>query len=728
MNFKKIFFKQESSMDCGLACLKMICRYYGKEINIERIRGLVDFDIQGISLNGIFNAAKSLELSPIPTQLSLDEILIYLSEGPIITHWKGNHFVVVFYASKKSLIIGDPEYGIKKISHAEFKKNTHKKESNKAYVILFQPTDAFKIIEEDKPNKLNSLKYIISIFRKNLYYVITIFLGMLVILFLQFTQPFFSKLVVDLGISSKSIDYLKYLLIGQLIIIFSSTCISILKSWLSLLFSNKVNYSLISEFIKKLISLPITFFETRKTGEILQRVIDHNRVESFITRTSFNMIFSVGSIIVYSSILAYYNAMFFLLFLLSTLIYLSWTGFFLKRRKYIDYERFHISSEVQNNMLHIINGIRDIKISNTEAEFFESWSKKQKDLIKNNFSSFKLNQIQETGANMIFQVFNILMTFISASLVIKGQITLGEMISIQFIIGQVSAPIFQFVNGILIAQDAKISFNRLNQIISLKHETEFAINKDRKISEKIYASSLRFENVSFSYIRNSTKFSIKNLSLSIPKGKITAIVGVSGSGKTTILKLLLGYYDNYEGKISVENRNLKEINIRSLRNSCGVVLQESYIFNTSIEENIALTKEIDYKLLKMAIDLSCLNEFVNDLPGGLQTKIGNEGKGLSQGQRQRILIARAIYKQPNFVLFDEATNSLDAETESNIVSNLKDFFVNRTTIIIAHRFSTIQYCDNIIVMRDGTVVEQGTPRELMEKKNEYYNLIQKQLM
>lgn len=722
------FYYQTNSMDCGLACLRMIVAYYGKKVSLERLRSLSDFEKSGVSMFGLQKAAVSLHLEATGVMATIPEIKRIVTEIPVILHWKGDHFILLFAYSKGHFVVADPAKGIMRLSEAEFSRYALYTGSNNgamASLLLLESTDEFTKLQNDKANEQRHVQFFlsqISRFRRYYAYIVwALLLGLVV----QFLLPFFTKNVVDLGIDSKSIKYVGYLLLGQFVLIMSSTFFTVVRSWITLHLSSRINYSLVAAFLDKLFRVPLNFFETRKIGDILQRISDHSRIEMFITRTALGVLFSIVSVILYSSILAYYHFGFFVLLFTTILLYTLWISIFLKRRKQIDWKRFEVSSKNQSNIIQIVNGIHDLKINSAEGKYYDKWSVNQSEAIKNSFDSLRLSQFQETGTTFIFQLSQIAITFLSVTLVINSRISFGTMLSIQFIIGQLIVPIQQIIGAITSAQDARLSFDRLFDVWNVKNESDY--RKGEKVEAAEKTPPIIFNNLSFCYPGQENEFALNNVSLTIESGKTTAIVGLSGSGKTSILKLLLGYYSEFSGEIKIGTQNFKDISLDEWRSKCGVVMQESFIFNDTISENICMNRPFDLEKLKKALTVANIWGYVDSLPLKYNTVIGIDGKGLSQGQKQRLLIARAVYKDPEYVFFDEATNALDAENETIIINNLKEFFVGRTVVLIAHRLSTIQFADNIVLLQNGVIAENGDHTQLKNKRGKYFELIKKQM-
>lgn len=730
------FYQQNNLRDCGVACLRMVAAYHGKKIGAEQLRSSSGIDKVGTSFLGLQNAAKKIGFRAEGVLLrSADDFDLLENELPCILFWNNNHFVVLYKVGHDKYTIGDPASGMRKFTKAEveeftFVKRRGTKYDHGAFALLLEPEEAVEI-GDSGGLELNGLgkkqwTFLYDIVKKLKIYFFVIILGIIATSILQYMLPFITKSVVDLGIGAGDLNFIKFLLIGQLAIVLSKTFFNILRSWVVLHLSIRINYSLIANFLQKLFRLPLPFFETRKIGDILQRITDHNRIESFLTRNSLSILIATLSIIVYSVVLYHFHALFFWMFVGAATIYGIWTSVFLKTRKSIDIERFQLSSKNKSILIQTINGMHDLKINNSEAYSFEKWKTNQLDFFKNTFRFLKVNQIQETGTMLIIELSQLSILFLSASLIVNNQITLGTLLSIQFIIGQLIAPMEQIVQGVIRGQEAKISFDRIYEFWKAKEESEYS--DGHKIDLPIQENkAITLKNLSFTHPGQRVKPALKEVNLRIPFGKTTAIVGMSGSGKTTMLKLLLGYYFDYTGQVNIGDHSFRELDIKAWRDHCGVILQESYIFDDTIQNNITLSNEVDEDRLEKSINICNLREFVEDMPQGYDTPIGRDGKGLSMGQKQRILMARAVYKDPAFVFMDEATNSLDADNEQVIMDNLQRFFNGRTVIVVAHRLSTIQFADNIVVLDKGRLVEQGSHRELLKQGGKYYDLIKKQM-
>lgn len=724
-NRKFPFVYQTNSMDCGLACLLMIARYFGKRISLERLRAASGFEITGVSMYGLKLAAETIHLEATGVVASINKVKELVAQLPVIVHWKGDHFVVVFEYKNGFFTVADPAKGILKMNDTEFSRFAVQGEQGTANLLILESTEAFLNIANDKEDRHKLMRFFVGQVKQFKIFYLFIVWALLLGLVVQFLLPFFTKNVVDLGVQSGSIRYVGYLLAGQLVLIGSATLFSVLRSWITLHLASRVNYSLVSGFLNKLFRVPLNFFETRKIGDILQRISDHSRIEMFVTRTTLGVLFSAFTVIIYSGILAYFHFGFFVLLFITVASYALWISIFLKKRKQIDWRRFELSARNQSNIIQIVNGIHDLKINGAEGKYFSKWDKNQHEVIENSFDNLKLFQLQEVGATLIFQLSQLGITFLSVYLAINNSISFGTMLSIQFIMGQLILPIQQLLGVITAAQDARLSYDRLHDVWAVKDESQYS--RGDKLIESVKNPSIHINDLYFSYPGQDQSKALRNVSMDIASGQITAIVGLSGSGKTSILKLLLGYYHNYEGMIKVGDQNFRDIDLEQWRSRCGVVLQESFIFNDTIAENVCMNQPFNEAKLREALKVANILDFVESLPMSYNTMIGSEGKGLSQGQKQRILIARTVYKDPDYVFFDEATNALDAENESIIINNLKKFFVGKTVVLIAHRLSTIQFADNIILLQNGEIIERGCHSDLKEQKGQYFDLVKKQM-
>ena len=729
---KLIFFKQLNAMDCGPTCLRMISKYYGKHYNIDRIREIAGYSKEGTSLLGISDAAEKIGFRTRGVQLTFDQLT---KEAPLpcILHWDQYHFVVLNSTSKWNinsnvLTIADPAKGIIKFTKDEFLRQwvstLNEKGEQIGTALLLEPTAEFYKQAGEKENKL-SWGLVFQYLQQSRWQIIQVFIALLITSLLQLIFPFLTQSIVDVGINTRNLQYITVVLIAQLMLIFSRTFVDFIRTRILLHISTIVNLSILSDFWIKLTRLPISYFDSHHTGDTIQRIGDHKQIQNFLTGSALNTLFSLFNFVVFAFILAQYNIQLFFVFAVGSIIYFAWVQIFLRIRRKINYQTFHISAKENNATLQLVQGMQEIKLHNAEKLKRWEWENIQAGIFKLNFRSLNYSQIQQAGALLINQGKDVFITFLVAGLVIDGKLTLGAMLAIQYIIGQLSSPIEQFVGFVQSAQDAKISMERLNEIHQLKDEENSEANFINQLPEN---KSIHFNNLSFTYPGAGNEPVLQNINLQIPEGKVTAIVGVSGSGKTTILKLLLKFYDYYNGDIKIGETNYRYISPSFWRKQCGAVLQEGYIFNDTIARNIAVGVElIDYENLIRCCKTSNILSFVESLPNGFNTQLGAEGVGMSQGQKQRLLIARAIYKDPQYLFFDEATNALDANNEKVIVENLQQFFQGRTVIVVAHRLSTVKNADKIIVLHKGTIVEEGTHHELCDLSGMYYELVKNQL-
>jgi ATP-binding cassette, subfamily B, bacterial len=718
-------YVQYDSKDCGPTCLRIISRYYGKHFTLQTLRERSRIGIEGVSLLGLSQAAESLGFRSIGARLDVDTLL---NEAPFpcICHWDDNHFVVLYKVSKNTFYVSDPARGRMKYSREEFVSHWAASQSNppQGIVLLLEPTPKFYSAEEEAAKKLD-LKLITKYLFNYKGLLFQLLLGVICVSIAQLIFPFLTKSIVDNGIAQGNLSFIYLVLLAQLMLFFGRTSVDFIRSWILLHISTRINVSIISDFFIKLMRLPLSYFDSKMTGDILQRVNDHNRIEHFLTGSTLNFFFSFISLVVFSIVLLVYNIPIFTVFIIATVIYTAWVVAFLRKRRELDYKKFSIGSKNSDSIIMMITGMQEIKLNNSEQQKRWEWERIQAKLFRFNIKSLALGQYQQAGAFFINEGKNIFITFLAAKFVIEGQLTLGTMLAIQYIIGQLNAPVEQFIGFLQSYQDATISLERLNEV----HQQDDEEPVDKPVLDFLPAErSLKLENVSFTYPGPAKPAVLNNINLEIPQGKITAIVGVSGSGKTTLLKLLLKFYKPQDGTIKVGNTHLGHISNRTWREKCGVVLQGGFIFPDTIANNIAVGEQKpDYNRLLYAAETANILEFINTLPLDFNTKIGSDGVGISEGQKQRILIARAVYKDPEFIFFDEATNSLDANNEKIIMRNLDQFFKGRTVVVVAHRLSTVKNADNIVVLDKGVIAEMGTHTELALMKNKYFELVRNQL-
>jgi ATP-binding cassette, subfamily B, bacterial len=711
-------------MDCGPTSLRIVAKYYGKTISSNNLAAKTEYTKQGVSLLGIHKAAISIGFKSLAVRLNIAD-LVTQAPLPCILHWNQNHFVVLFKASKNSFTIADPAKGILKLSTQELDKHwIGNDKEQKNIVLLLEPTPAFYQQENEVDKKLGwglltkyTLKYKAQIFQ--------LFLGLLLGSLLQLIFPFLTQSIVDTGINTHNLNFIQLILIAQFTLFFARTFVDFIRSRILLFISTHINLAILSDFWIKLMKLPLSFFDTKQTGDILQRINDHKRIENFITGTALQTIFSVFNLVNFSLVLLYFNANIFCIFAVGSVLYFLWIRIFLKFRRQLNYKQFAAASKENSATMQLIHGMQEIKLNNAEHLKRWEWEGIQASLFNLNFKSLSLNQYQQAGAFFINEGKNILITYVVATLVLNGNLTLGSMLAIQYIIGQLNSPVEQLIQFTQQAQDAKISLERLNEIHQLEDEEPSTASFNNNLSNN---HSIGLSNLSFSYPGAGNLPVLKNVNLLFPSGKVTAIVGMSGSGKTTILKLIQKFYDNYNGEIKISDTSLKYLSPFYWRSITGSVMQDGFIFSDSIEKNIAVGDENpDYKKLVHACKVANILHFVETMPLGFNTKIGAEGNGISAGQKQRILIARAVYKNPDFLFFDEATNALDANNEKTIMENLQEFFKGKTVIVVAHRLSTVKNADKIVVLQDGEIIEEGNHEELANRRGKYYELVKNQL-
>ena len=715
-------------MQCGVACLAMICRHYNKAYGIEELSKLCGVSTDGVSLLAISTVAENIGLQSVIGKISIDQIADM--PKPCILHWNQNHFVVLYKVKKgKVFYIADPGKGMTTYNTEEFKSHWIEMSSDKeekGIAMFLEPTPMFYEQESnDAKERERSFGFLLGYINQYRKYFLQILLGLFVGSLLQLALPFLTQNIVDIGIKNKDIGFIWLILLGQLVITISRTSVDFIRRWLLLHISMRINISLVSDFFIKLLQLPMSFFDTKLMGDLMQRIGDHSRVNSFLTQQTLSVAFSMISFAVFSCVLLFYNKLIFVIFLLGSLLYGGWMTLFLRRRKVIDYELFEQQAINNNKTYQFLTSMQEIKLQDCEQRRRWEWEDVQADLFKVQMKSLKLQQTQEAGSIFINELKNIIITVVSATAVINGSLTLGMMLAVQYIIGQLNSPIEQLMHFIYSIQDVKISLERINEIHKKDNEEDAGRTRIEMGNE---SHDIVLSHIDFKYDPHALSKTIEDVSIQIPEGKITAIVGASGSGKTTLIKLMLGYYPVMNGEITIAEHNISEYNLKWWRRQCGVVMQDGVIFSESIARNIAVDDgEIDEIRLEKAAEIANVKDFVMALPLKFNTNIGRDGMGLSQGQKQRILIARAVYKNPKFVFLDEATNSLDANNERAIVENLDKFYKGKTVVIVAHRLSTVKNADQIIVLDKGKVVETGNHATLTAKHCAYYNLVKNQL-
>lgn len=714
---------QMDMQDCGPACLKIVAKHFGRFYSLQYLRDRCGITNQGVSLLDLSTGAESIGLRTLAIKCTLSDVVNQVP-FPAIIFWKESHFIVVYHANKKYIWVSDPAKGRVKYTHEEFRAGWYPKGESIGVLLAIEPTIDFQQSSIEKELEKNSFISILRYFIPYKNSFATIFFIMLVATLLQGILPFISKAVIDVGIKTTDINFINMVLIGNICILLSITIFNIIRDWILLHITSRVNIALISDYLIKLMKLPVTFFENKLLGDILQRARDHERIRSFIMNNSLSLVFSTLTFIVFSVILLIYNPIIFYIFLSGSILYAAWVLLFLRIRKRLDWEYFELISQDQSYWVETVSAIQDIKIYNYEKYRRWKWEEIQARLYKVNKRVLNVTNMQNLGAQFIENIKNMGIVFFCASAVIKGEITFGVMISTQFIIGMLNGPLVQFIGFVVSAQYAKISFLRMNEIRQLKDEEELlSIGATSILPE---SRDITLSNIIFQYSPNSPLV-LSNIFLTIPQNKVTAIVGGSGSGKSTLLKLLVRLYKPTYGDIKMGNMNVSSINLRTWRNMCGVVMQDGKLFSDTILANIVLDDEhINYDRLHEACKMAQIEDEINGMPKGFDTFIGEKGRGLSGGQKQRLLIARALYRDPDFLFLDEATNSLDVINEKKIVEALNSAFKNRTVIVVAHRLSTIRHADQIVVLHQGRIVEIGNHDNLMERKGEYYNLVSSQ--
>lgn len=715
---------QMDSQDCGPACLKIIAKHFGKFYSLQSLRDKCGITKEGVSLLDLSTGAESIGLRTLAIKCTIDDVVNSVP-FPAIIFWKDSHFVVVYYANKKYIWVSDPAKGRIKYTHEEFKKGWYQKGAKQGVLLAIEPTAEFKDSKAEREQRKNTFSSILKYFTPYQRNFTLIFVIMLLVTALQGMLPFISKAVIDVGIKTSDVNFINMVLIGNISILLSVMIFNVIRDWILMHITARVNIALISDYLIKLMKLPVTFFENKLLGDILQRAQDHERIRSFIMNNSLSLIFSILTFVVFSIILLIYNAIIFYIFISGSILYAGWVLLFLNIRKKMDWEYFELLSKNQSYWVETVSSIQDIKIYNYEKHRRWKWEEIQARLYHVNKRVLAITNAQNLGAQFIESIKNMGIVFFCATAVIKGEITFGVMISTQFIIGMLNGPLVQFINFIVSAQYAKISFLRINEIKQLEDEEELlSVGSTTILPEN---KSLILDNVNFQYTANSPLV-LHNIYLHIPENKVTAIVGGSGCGKSTILKLLVRLYKPSYGDIKMDKMNVNAINLRQWRSMCGVVMQDGKIFSDTILNNIVLDDEhIDYEQLRKVCRIAQIEDEINAMPKGFETNIGENGRGLSGGQKQRLLIARALYRNPQYLFLDEATNALDTINEKKIVEALNNAFLQRTVIVVAHRLSTIRNADQIVVLDKGYIVEVGNHDSLMERKGHYFQMIASQM-
>lgn len=720
------FYKQHDSMDCGPACLRMIAKYYGKSYSLPFLREKCYLDKAGVSMRGISEASELIGLRSLAVKIPLhdnkDQPSLMQAPLPAILYWNQNHFVCLYKINSKHVWISDPSSGKYKLTHDELLKSWLTEEEGKGIALLLETTNQFYTNDSDESSS-RGFGFLLKYLRPHRKLMIQLIIGLLVGTVFQLIFPFLTQSLVDIGIDTKDLNFIYIVLAGQLMLFLGQTVVQFIQSWILLHISVRINVSLISDFLLKLMTLPLGFFDTKNIGDLLQRISDHRRIETFLTQSVLSMLLAIINIVVFGIVLAVYSIPIFLVFLSTSLLYIGWIFIFLKKRKEVDYRAFQQLSDNQDSLIEIIQGMPEIKLQGSQLKRRWKWASIQAKLFRTQMKSLSISQYQDAGAISITRLKDIIITFMAATYVLNGTMTLGMMLAIQYIIGQLNGPLNQLIGFIRSAQDTSISLERLSEVHNLSNEEDIEEQKINVIPQ----GDIHINNVSFQYTPIGKKV-LRNINLTIPRGRTTAIVGTSGSGKTTLIKLLLGFYQPSKGNIKIGAHPLSGIYNKTWRSQCGVVMQEGYLFSDTISRNIAESSDqVDFARVLASATTANISNYIDSLPLGFNTMIGAKGNGVSQGQKQRLLIARAVYKNPEFLFFDEATNALDASNERVIMYNLSKFLEDRTAVIVAHRLSTVKNADQIIVLDQGQIVEIGSHDKLVKKKGNYFHLIKNQL-
>lgn len=721
-------YQQLDAMDCGSTCLRIVAKHYGRSYSATRMRELCHVTREGVSMLGVSDAAEKIGFHTAGVKITWEQ-LFNDAPLPCIVHWNQKHFVVVYKIKKDKVYLSDPASGLLEYSQKDFLRcwlsSGHHESQRCGTALLLEPAPEFYNIGYNEDRTVMGLSYLIRYLRPFKAYIVQLLLGMAVGSILSLILPFVTQAIVDTGIGTNNLDFIVVMLVSQLVIVLGQMANGLIRSWLMLHMTVRLSISLISDFLSKLMRLPISFFDSKMVGDILQRIGDYSRIQSFLTESLLSMVMAVVTFVVYGVVMAGYNLEVLGIFVFGSALYILWVLLFMKRRRKLDYMRFQVAATNQSNLVQLVTGMQDIKLNNCERKKRWEWERIQARLFNVSIKSLMLGQTQNVGGIFIDQIKNIMISFLTAKAVIDGDMTLGMMTAVQYIMGQLNAPVSQFITFVQSTQDAKISLERLNDIYGKEDEEPVAQPKIREIPDN---ADIEFRNVTFQYGGLHSEKVLDGISMTIPSNKVTAIVGNSGSGKTTLLKLILGFYHPSEGEVMLGGNRLGKYSDSVWRSKCGAVMQEGFIFSDTIINNIAVCDDVpNMERVRRAVETANIGDFIDGLPLGYHTKIGMEGHGLSTGQKQRLLIARAAYKDAKYLIFDEATNSLDANNERFIMEKLNVLFRNRTVVIVAHRLSTVRNADNIVVVYKGKITEQGTHEELINRRGDYYKLIKNQL-
>ena len=749
-------YTQLDAMDCGPTSLRIVAQFYGRHYSLQNLRERCHITREGVSLLGISDAAESIGFRTTGVKITWHQLRDE-ANLPCIVHWNQQHFVVVYRIARKRgkwwVYVSDPASGLLKYTEEQFLKAwiqsrelPNRTESaarpqqevpslasadflagpanGKGIALLLEPTPQFYKEKGDEDKRLK-LGYLLQYLRPYKNYLAQLALAMLTASILSLILPFLTQSVVDKGIGTGNLSFVVMMLIAQVVLVLGQLANNLIRSWLMLHMTTRISISLISDFLAKLMRLPIAFFDSKMVGDIMQRIGDYDRIQSFLTGSLLSMAMAVVSFVIYGAMMGGYDPTILGIFLLGSALYIGWILLFMKRRRKLDYMRFQEAAANQSNIVQLINGMQDIKLNDCEKQKRWEWERIQARLFQVSIKGLVLGQTQEVGGTFIDQTKNVVISFLAASAVIEGHMTLGMMVALQYIIGQLNAPLSQFIQFVQATQDAKISLERLSEIQEKDDEEPAEEERIRMIPDN---ADIEFRGVTFQYDGPHSAKALDDVSVTIPADKVTAIVGASGSGKTTMLKLMLGFYTPTSGEVLLHDRRIAQYSPSCWRRACGTVMQEGYIFSDTIAGNIGVSDERpDMERVRRATRIANIDTFIDELPLGYNTKIGTDGHGLSVGQKQRLLIARAAYKDAKYLFFDEATNSLDANNERTIMERLDRLFENKTVVVVAHRLSTVRNADKIVVLDRGRIVEQGTHDELTAKRGYYYELVRNQL-
>lgn len=718
-------YKQHDAEDCGAACLRMIAKYHGKTFTMQTLRERTHISRIGVSLLGLSNAAESIGFRTHAAKSDFGTLRTLTT--PLIVFWEQRHFVIVIKVEKNKVTVADPAHGIIRYSSAEFLKGWLPPEQQQGIVLLLEPTPSFHRADDENEvtNSRSAFSFLSTYIAPYKQFIVQLLIGAIVISVIGIIFPLLTQSLVDIGINTRNTEFVTIVLISQLVLFLSKVVIEFLRSRILLHIGSRINISLIADFLRKIMRLPISFFETKKTGDILQRIQDHKRIETLLTSSSISVVFSLFTLLVFGVMFFLYSTTMFIVFFAGTLLSVLWILAFLKKRADIDHKRFRQLSDNQNSLIQLIHGVQEIKLHNIEMQKRWEWERLQAKMFHLNVKALALAQKQQSGILFINELKNIVITFLAAHEVLNGNMTIGMMLSVSYILGVLNSPVEQLLGFFLLSQDARLSLERMAEIHAAPNEEQPDLLPYNVVPQD---KSIYIHNLSFHYTGPHSPAVLDSLTFSIPEGKITALVGTSGSGKSTLLKLLLKFYEPTAGTISIGDTDLQSIAHHSWRDACGVVLQDGFIFSDTIARNIAPGEEkLDRERLEHAVKVANIREFITGLPLGYSTKIGQEGLGLSTGQQQRLLIARAVYKNPDYLFFDEATSALDALNEKTIVEQLNTIYKGKTVLIIAHRLSTVKNADNIVVLHNGKIVEQGNHEQLLAQRGAYFSLVKNQL-